>query len=119
MIRSHHFSAILTAAETLMTQSPAELLGLLRSCVQSAGLNAVGELATLFEPQGVSVVLILEESHVALHIWTETSKIAVDIHVCDYYQDNFDKAKRLTELLAIALTANHKTVHWSYLLATG
>ncbi|MGV0023950.1 S-adenosylmethionine decarboxylase family protein [Phormidesmis priestleyi] len=102
-----------------MTQSPVELLGLLRSCVQLAGLSAVGELATTFEPQGASVVLILEESHVALHIWTESSKIAVDIHVCDYYQNNFHKAKRLTELLAIALTHNHNSVYWSYLLATG
>lgn len=119
MIRSHHFSAILTAAESIVTQSPAELLGLLRSCVTLVGLNAVGELAATFDPQGASVVLILEESHVALHIWTESSKIAVDIHVCDYHQDNFLKAKKLSELLAIALTNNHNSVHWSYLLATG
>lgn len=118
MIRSHHFSAILTAAETVITQSPAELLSLLRSCVKSVGLNAVGELATTFEPQGASVMLILEESHVALHIWTESSKIAVDIHVCDYHQDNFSKAKKLSERLAIALTNNHHSVRWSYLLAT-
>lgn len=119
MIRSHHFSAILTAAETIITQPPAELLGLLRRCVKLVGLSAVGELSTTFEPQGASVVLILEESHVALHIWTESSKIAVDIHVCDYYEDNFHKAKRLTELLAIALAHNHHSVYWSYLLATG
>lgn len=119
MIRSHHFSAILTAAETIVTQSPAELLGLLRGCVQLAGLNAVGELAATFDPQGASVVLILEESHVALHIWTESSKIAADIHVCDYHQDNFLKAKRLSELLAIELTNNQDSVRWSYLLATG
>ncbi len=103
MIRSHHFSDILTAAETIVTQSLAELLGLLRSCVQLAGFNADEELATTFEPQGASVVLILEESHVELHIWTESSKIAADIHVCDYHQDNFLKAKKLSELLAIAL----------------
>ncbi len=119
MIRSHHFSAILTAAETIITQSPVELLGLLRGCVKLAGLKAVGELATTFEPQGASVVLILEESHVALNIWTESSKIAVDIHVCDYYQNNFYKAKRSTELQAIALTQNQTAVYWSYLLATG
>lgn len=118
MIRSHHFSAILTAAETIVTQPPAELLSLLKDCVQLAGLNAVGELAATFDPQGASVVLILEESHVALHIWTERCKIAVDIHVCDYCHDNFLKAKKLTELLAIELTENHKLVHWSYLLAT-
>lgn len=119
MIRSHHFSAILTAAETIVTQSPAELLGLLRGCVQLVGLTAVEELAATFDPQGVSVVLILEESHVALHIWTESSKIAVDIHVCDYHQDNFLKAKKLSELLAIELTNNQSSVRWSYLLATG
>ncbi len=119
MIRSHHFSAILTVAETIIIQSPTELLSLLRSCVRLAGLNAVGELTATFAPQGASVVLILEESHVALHIWTESSKVAVDIHVCDYHQDNFLKAKKLSELLAIELTNNHNSVQWSYLLATG
>lgn len=35
-----------------------------------------------FQPQGVSVVAILAESHLALHTWPETGTTAVDVFTC-------------------------------------
>jgi S-adenosylmethionine decarboxylase len=119
MIRSHHFSAILTATDTIVTMLPAELLGLLKTVVRGAGLNAVSEATATFEPQGVSVVVILEESHVALHVWTERQKVTVDVHVCDYFQDNYPKAHYLTQLLDQQISGSYDRTHWNYLLATG
>ena len=119
MIRSHHFSAILTATDKIVTMLPAELLGLLKIVVQRAGLKAVGEASAAFEPQGVSVVLILEESHVALHVWTECGKVTVDVHVCDYDQNNYAKAQHLTQLLDQQISGAYDRDRWSYLLATG
>jgi S-adenosylmethionine decarboxylase len=119
VIRSHHFSAILTTAETIAQLTAPELLDLLQVAVQEAGLTSVARAAATFDPQGVSTVLILEESHVALHVWTESCKIAVDIHVCDYHQNNLPKAEKLAELLALRITGTSDRSQWSYLSASG
>ncbi|UBF29254.1 S-adenosylmethionine decarboxylase [Kovacikia minuta CCNUW1] len=119
MIRSHHFSAILSTTETIAHYTAPALLELLQTAVQEAGLTSVAKAAATFEPQGVSTVLILEESHVALHVWTESCKIAVDIHVCDYHQNNLLKAEKLAELLALRLTGRCDRSQWSYLSAKG
>ena len=118
MIRSHHFSAILPAQANILTATGAELIALLKSIVTEAELTAVGDVAVTFEPQGVSVVVVLEESHVALHVWTECRKVTIDIHVCDYQQDNRPKAERLAELLTIAMTGANDPSYWHYLVAT-
>lgn len=119
MLRSHHLTAILTVQTATANLTSADLLKLLKQVVHTVGLRSVGELSATFAPQGTSVVLILEESHVALHVWTEESKISVDIHVCDYHQDNLPKAKQLAELLSVKLTGTCDRSQWSYLTATG
>ncbi|MBC7971327.1 MAG: S-adenosylmethionine decarboxylase [Verrucomicrobia bacterium] len=123
MIRSHHFSAILTVTNAIANSTTADLLELLNRIVQAAGLNAVAEASATFSPQGISAVLLLEESHVALHIWSECRKATVDIHVCDYQQDNRLKAEKLADLLAVALTdgdcTNSKRAQWHSLEVMG
>lgn len=119
MIHSHHLAAVLPVTTAIATQSSAAVLILLREVVQQAGLEAVGEVATTFEPHGVSAVLILKESHVALHVWPECNKVSVDIHVCDYHQNNLPKAEKLAELLTLELTGNCDRSCWSYLSVRG
>jgi S-adenosylmethionine/arginine decarboxylase-like enzyme len=99
VIRSHHFFAILPTTPDLLTANATELLQTLQSHVEAVGLRAVSQAMATFQPQGISVVVILEESHIALHVWTECHKATVDIHVCDYSQDNYPKAKALSERL--------------------
>lgn len=113
MIRSHHFSAILPATPTILAASATDLLTTLQLHVEAVGLRAVSQAAATFQPQGVSVVLILEESHVALHIWTECHKATVDIHICDYSQDNYTKAKILSEQLTIWISGRDRP-QWHY-----
>lgn len=76
-----------------------------------AGLTAVNEASFQFQPQGVSAVLLLEESHVALHFWPEKGKITVDIHICDFQQDNQPKAEKLAHLLELHLSEAPATWH--------
>jgi S-adenosylmethionine decarboxylase len=118
VMRSHHFSAILTASETLCTWQQADFLAVMKTAVSLAQLTPVGELAVTFHPQGVSAVLLLEESHLALHFWPENQKVSIDIHVCDYHYENQEKAKLLAEILTLKMSHNHQKEQWNYLLTT-
>jgi len=54
-------------------------------CVAAAGqmgATVVKEHSHRFTPIGVSVVIILAESHLSLHTWPEHGMAAVDIFVC-------------------------------------
>ena len=118
-LKSHHMSAILTADWSVYDWSEADFIRVLKSAALSAKLTPVGELSVSFHPQGVSAVVLLAESHVALHFWPEKRKVSVDIHVCDYRGDNLDKANKLADLLTIKLSENSQKESWKYLEIIG
>lgn len=103
-LQSHHWSAILTAPPMAYNWTEADFIAKLKHVVGLAGLTPVNEAAFTFQPQGVSAVLLLAESHVAIHFWPEKGKITVDIHICDFHQDNKPKAEKLAQLLALELS---------------
>lgn len=56
-----------------------------RSMVQAAkatGATVVGELFHHFSPHGVSGVVVIAESHLAIHTWPEYGYAAVDLFTC-------------------------------------
>jgi S-adenosylmethionine decarboxylase len=83
--------------------------------VSSAGLTAVAELFHAFvsEPDlkpdpkrlaasGITGVVLLAESHCAIHTWPEKNAVSVDVYVCNYGQNNSEKARQLSDLLVQA-----------------
>lgn len=119
MIRSHHFSAILTVKDAISDWSEEDFITVLKDAAAIAKLTPVGELAISFQPQGISAVVLLTESHVALHFWPEEKKVSIDIHVCDYQEDNQDKAKGLANLLTVIMTENGNLEDWKTWTITG
>lgn len=78
-----------------------------------AGLHAVGELFHRFDlspappqgavmPQGgVTGMVLLAESHLAVHTWPEIHAVTLDIYVCNLGADNSHRAHQaLNELIA-------------------
>ena len=47
-----------------------------------AGLHKVGELEHAFQPQGLSIVHILSESHIAMHTWPEEAYAYITLSTC-------------------------------------
>ncbi|HEY9648812.1 MAG TPA: S-adenosylmethionine decarboxylase [Chroococcidiopsis sp.] len=115
MITSHHFSAILPVSPAVHQWSDRDFLTLLKTLAQQVGLTPVGEMAIAFQPQGISAVVLLEESHIALHFWPEEGKVSIDIHVCDYQQSNHAKAKQLTHLFTLHLSGSDRDHDWHHL----
>ncbi len=55
---------------------------LLADAARAAGAEVVGSVRHRFEPQGVSVVLLLAESHISIHTFPEQRAVFVDIFTC-------------------------------------
>lgn len=77
------------------------LEGVLRECALATGAKIVGAMMHAFSPQGVTGVLLLEESHVSVHTWPENGYAAVDFYTCG----NGDP-ERSKEILMRALMAS-------------
>ena len=73
--------------------------------VGQAGLTAVGELFHAFSPMrpgqlaGVTGMVLLAESHLAVHTWPESGHVTLDVFVCNALSDHRDQARTLVDAL--------------------
>jgi S-adenosylmethionine decarboxylase proenzyme len=97
------------AAERLLSDATALRALCLRE-VAAAGLTPVGELFHHFGAGGgVTGVVLLAESHVAVHTWPELAAVTLDVYVCNRASDNSVRAERLVAALERAFAP--RTVH--------
>lgn len=86
-------------------QDAQALRALCVAAVEAAGLTAVAERFHAFEPvapgepAGVTGVVLLAESHLAVHTWPEQGAVTLDVYVCNLGRDNSDKARALLQCL--------------------
>lgn len=93
------------------------LSALCRDAVVQAGLSGVAELFHRFgaadEQSGITGVVLLAESHLAIHTWPELGGVTLDVYVCNFAGDNSDKARGLLEALVGAFApAEVSRRHW-------
>ncbi len=86
---------------------PTALRSLCLSAVRGAALQPVGELFHTFpgsdeKKGGVTGVVLLAESHLAVHTWPELGAVTLDVYVCNFGADNTHKAHALLDLLLTA-----------------
>jgi S-adenosylmethionine decarboxylase len=108
-MRGLHLTADLrgcAAARPLMTV-PAALRSVCLDAVAAAGLTPVGELFHRFTPAvgvdasdatapaGITGVVLLAESHLAVHTWPELEAATLDVYVCNLGADNSARAEAL------------------------
>jgi len=54
----------------------------LREAAVKARCQVLGELSHKFEPQGVTALVLLAESHISVHTWPEAGYAAIDVFTC-------------------------------------
>lgn len=108
-----HLIADLTgcpAQRPLMTHTPA-LRAACVAAVHAAGLHAVAECfhsfadvaSPLGQPaSGVTGMVLLAESHLAVHTWPELGAVTLDVYVCNRAADHRDRARYLLQQLVAA-----------------
>jgi S-adenosylmethionine decarboxylase len=85
--------------------------------VAEAGLQAVGERFHGFEPApghhtaGVTGVVLLAESHLAVHTWPELGVVTLDVFVCNLWSDNAARAQQLLERLVAGFAPERQSRH--------
>ena len=98
-------------AEGLLTDA-ARLEARCTEAVAAAGLTQVQRLFHSFAPgAGVTGVVLLAESHLAVHTWPELGSVTLDIYVCNYGGDNSAKAQALFDRLTDAFDPAHCVRH--------
>ncbi len=90
------------------------LAALCRASVQASGLQAVGELFHPFaKPGGITGVVLLAESHMAVHTWPEQRAVTLDVYVCNFSADNSAAAQALmASLIAAFAPARTSQQRW-------
>ncbi len=104
-----HLTADLSGCDTSLAAmtEPGALRALCVGAVEHAGLDPVGELFHAFPPPGgVTGVVLLAESHVAVHTWPELAAVTLDVYVCNYGGDNTQRAHALLDALVAAFGAS-------------
>lgn len=116
-----HLTADLTGCDPalpVMTE-PGGLRAACLEAVEAVGLRAVGELFHRFAPRpgtahapGVTGVVLLAESHAAVHTWPELGAVTLDVYVCNLGADHSAQAEallaRLSALFAPAAAQVHR-----------
>ncbi|WP_439898008.1 S-adenosylmethionine decarboxylase family protein [Aquabacterium humicola] len=78
--------------------------------VRAVGLTPVGELFHRFDPtaggSGITGVVLLAESHLAVHTWPELAAVTLDVYVCNFGADNSHRADALLQRLEQAFAAD-------------
>jgi len=93
-VLSPHYNAIPTSglgsqtlADLFECASDINSIDLIRKAALEAAklgnITVVKEVTHEFAPHGISCVLVLAESHMALHTWPEYGYVSIDLFTCD------------------------------------
>lgn len=89
----------------------AALRALCRRAADGAGLTTVGEcFHTFAAPGGVTGMLLLAESHLAVHTWPESGSVTLDVFVCNVRADNRERARAVLQALTVAFAPRQATL---------
>ena len=77
---------------------------LVKMCFFIAGfynLNVEDHIVKKFNPQGISVVFLLSESHLSIHTWPELGKFSLDLFSCSCFKFDIKIKKNKINLKTI------------------
>lgn len=65
-----------------------QLKTIMNSICKKYNFNVLQKIEHQFEPQGISIVYLLSESHMTIHTFPEKKYIAFDLYTCREYPNN-------------------------------
>ena len=77
-----HILAEYFECECTYLDSESAIRKLMLEAASRTGATVVGDIFHHFSPQGVTGVVVVEESHLAIHTWPEFGYASVDLFTC-------------------------------------
>lgn len=71
----------------------------MKQAAEASGATLLGMVSHKFEPQGVTAVALLSESHISIHSWPEHGYAAVDAFTCGEHTNPEAACRSLREAL--------------------
>lgn len=78
----HHYLLNLYGCSHRILNDEFYLRDLLEDAAICSGATVIQTISKQFYPQGVTVLVLLAESHISIHTWPEKGEAAVDIFTC-------------------------------------
>jgi len=94
-----HIIAELNGVDPKILDDEKFLVKALKTAAESAGLTILGVKTHKFNPQGVSVVVVVAESHIFIHTWPEHRYAALDIFTCKSEESTWKAYRVILEKL--------------------
>lgn len=73
---------MIRGASSAWLDDPEHMRGALMAAIEAGRFAHLQTVVHRFEPQGVTAVAVVGESHIALHSWPEEQRLFVDIVSC-------------------------------------
>jgi S-adenosylmethionine decarboxylase proenzyme len=67
--------------------------------VEVSGATSIGDISKKFDPNGVTVLIGIEESHISIHTWPEYGYAAIDAYTCGPTMDPEKAADHIVKRL--------------------
>ena len=77
-----HFLVNLYECDVVKLNDEKFLVEMLEQAIIKGKMTLLNLITHKFEPQGITVVALLSESHISIHTWPEQSCCAVDVYTC-------------------------------------
>jgi S-adenosylmethionine decarboxylase len=69
----------------------------LRDAATQAKATLLNEVLHQFEPQGITALALLSESHISIHTWPEVGYAALDVFTCGHHTDPEEACKHMVK----------------------
>lgn len=80
--RGRHLLLEFRGCDSRVLNDRPTIQALMESAARAAKATIVDSLFHTFSPQGVTGVVVVEESHFSIHTWPEHGYVAVDVYTC-------------------------------------
>ena len=81
----HCVAEVYGCAENILNDEEL-LVNMFKEAIKLSGATLLNIASHKFEPQGVTIVALLSESHISIHTWPELGSAALDVFTCGISQ---------------------------------
>jgi S-adenosylmethionine decarboxylase len=71
-----------------LLNNPQRIRKLLDHICDKYNYTILNQIEHIFQPQGLTILYLLSESHISIHTFPEREYFALDIYTCREYEDN-------------------------------